>query len=151
ALLALGNLPDMERALELAVDSNYLGTAARCYGNLADANASHRADIARCFALQREGRRLAERIGVGVRGHTGPLFDWFTGEHATELYLRGEWDAAVEIGKRLVEHMASSRNPHFIEVPTRSVLASIALGRDDAGRAERESAVALQRGRAVGD
>ena len=135
----------MERALELAVASNHLGTAARCYGNFADACASHFADVERCFALQGEGRRLAERIGGG------PLLHWFTGEHAAELYLRGRWDDAVEVGERLVEEMSSSTNPHFIEVPTRVVLALIAIARDDAERAERLSSVALERGKAIGD
>ena len=145
ALLALGNFDDMERALQLAVQSNFLVTAARCYGNFGDAWASHRADVERCFALQGEGRRLAERIGGG------PLLHWFTGEHAAELYLRGRWDDAVEVGERLVEEMSRSTNPHFIQVPTRVVLALIAIARDDAERAERLSTVALERGRAIGD
>jgi class 3 adenylate cyclase/tetratricopeptide (TPR) repeat protein len=145
ALLATGNVGDMERALKLAVESDYLTTAARCYGNLADAYASHRADLGRCFALQTEGRRTAERIGGG------PMLDWLTGERAAELYLRGRWDEAVDVGEPLTREMASSRHPHFIEVPTRVVLASIAIARDDAERADHESAVALDKSRGVGD
>jgi hypothetical protein len=103
------------------------------------------ADLQRSFALQAEGRRIAERIGGG------PLLHWFTGEYAAELYLRGRWEDAVHVGGPLVEQMASSRNPHFIAIPTRAVLALIAIARDDTEGAERESKVALERGRAVGD
>jgi tetratricopeptide (TPR) repeat protein len=145
ALLATGNVDDMERALQLAVESDYLTTAARCYGNVADASASHQADLGRCFALQTEARRIAERIG------SGPMLDWITGESSTESYLRGRWDEAVDVGEPLVEQMASSRYPHFIEVPTRVVLASIAIARDDGERAEHESIVALDKSRGVGD
>ena len=145
ALLALGNLPDMERALQLAVESNYIAVAARCYGNVADACASHQADLERSFALQAEGLRLAERIG------SGPLLSWLTGERSTELFLRGQWGEAVAVGDPLVEQMAHSRNPHFIEIPTRAVLALIAIARDDTEGAERESRFALERGRAFGD
>jgi len=145
ALLAGGNFADIETALELAVRSNFLVLAARCYGNLADACASHLADLERCFSLQADGRRLAERLGAG------PFLSWFTGEQAAELYLRGRWDEAVQVGDRLVEWMASGRNPHFIEVPTRAVLGLIAVAREEDERAERESTVALELGRTVGD
>jgi hypothetical protein len=135
----------MERALELALEVDSPGTAGRWYGHLADSCASYLADVERCFELQAEGRRIAERVT------RGPLLTWLTGERTTELYLRGRWDEAAEIGERLVERMSRARNPHFIEVPTRWVLSQIALGHGDDERAEHESSVALERGRAVGD
>ena len=58
-----GGLSEIERALELALESNSLQAAERCYANLADAHAAHMCALERCFDLQAEGRRLAERIG----------------------------------------------------------------------------------------
>src|SRR5262249_48247769 len=113
--------------------------------NTADTTASHRCDLARCFALQEEGRRLAERVGsAGFR-------QFFAGERVTELYLRGEWDEAVAIGDQLVEELSRHANPHFIQVPVRIALAEIAVGRGEDERAEAESSFSLERGRAIGD
>jgi tetratricopeptide (TPR) repeat protein len=154
-LLALGNLrlnagdldglADMEEALELALESNSVAVKTRCYGNLADACASHLADVDRCFALQAEGRKLAEKVG------TEPLRHFFAGERAVELYLRGSWDEAFALGEGLVDELAGSESPHFIEIPTRDLLAHIALGRGLTERADTESMTALERARAIGD
>ena len=89
ALLSLGQsrlnlgdpdgLEDMERARELALESNSLETAERVLGNLADSYASHRANLARCFELQAEARRVVDRIGTTAFRY------FFAGERVTEL------------------------------------------------------------------
>ena len=127
-------LDDMERALELALESNSLVTAQRVLANLADSYASHRADLARCFELQAEGRRLVDRVG-------GSAFRYFfAGERVAELYIRGDWDEASALGgQSSLEELSRHPNPHFIQVPTRAILARIAAGRGDEERAESES------------
>ena len=155
ALLSLGQsrlnlgdpdgLEDMERARELALESNSLETAERVWGNLADSYASHRANLARCFELQAEGRRVVDRIGTTAFRY------FFAGERVTELYVRGDWDEASALGGKVADELSHHPNPHFIQVPTRAVLARIASGRGDEERAESESAIALELGRAIGD
>lgn len=155
ALLSLGQsrlglgdpdgLEDMERALKLAIESNSLETAERVLGNLADSYASHRANLARCFELQAEGRRVVDRLG------TTSFRFFFAGERVTELYVRGDWDEAFALGDEVADELSRHTHPHFIQVPIRSVLARIASGRGDEVRAESESAIALELGRAIGD
>jgi class 3 adenylate cyclase/tetratricopeptide (TPR) repeat protein len=140
-----GGFEDMERALELSLESNALDIAQRAFANLADTCASHRCDIARCFQLQAEGRRMVERVGAaGFR-------TFFDGERVCELYLLGEWDEAVAAGERLVEELSQHANPHFIQVPARIAMAEIAVARGEDERADVESAFALDRGRGIGD
>ena len=125
ALLTLGNPPDMERALELAVASNHLGTAARCYGNLADACASHFADLERCFALQKEGRRLAERIGGG------PLLQSVNRRALGGALSQGPVGRGDRGGRATGRGDGERHEPALHRAPTRSVLALIAVARDD--------------------
>jgi class 3 adenylate cyclase/tetratricopeptide (TPR) repeat protein len=138
-------LTEMQRALELAVASNSLEAAERCYANVADAYASHFCALERCFELQAEGRRLADRIGWPRWRH------FFAGERVTELYHRGDWDEAIAMAEPFLEEVSRSTSPHFIEAPTRAVVARIVLARGDERRADEESARALERGRSIGD
>jgi hypothetical protein len=155
ALLSLGQsrlnlgdpdgLEDMERARELALESNSLETAERVLGNLADSYASHRANLARCFELQAEARQVVDRIGTTAFRY------FFAGERVMELYVRGDWDEASALGGKVADELSRHPNPHFIQVPTRATLARIASSRGDENRAEAESAIALELGRAIGD
>jgi class 3 adenylate cyclase len=138
-------LTEMERALELALEANSLNATVRCYANLADSYANHFCALERCFELQAEGRKVVERLG---RSRWRYLF---AGERVTELYVRGAWDEAVRIADPLLEELSGSSNPHFIEVPARTAVALIALARGDERRADEQSALALERGRSIGD
>src|SRR5262249_1884221 len=110
ALLSLGQLrlnlgepaglDDMERGLDLALESNAPAAINRAFGNVADSYASHRCDLAHCWQLQTEGRRHAKGYGMVS------FQEYYEGEHVTELYLRGEWDEAVDVAERLLAEMS---------------------------------------------
>ena len=138
----LEGLEDVERSLTLARQINS-PESARGYLNLSVLTAMS-GDLERSFAVQLEGLREAERLGVDgwhrfLRGHS-----------AQYAYWSGRWDdALVCAGEFLTETEAGS--PHYEENQNRNVRALVRLARGDVAGALDDTAKSVVRAREVKD
>jgi class 3 adenylate cyclase/tetratricopeptide (TPR) repeat protein len=138
----LEGLEDVERSLTLARRINS-PESARGYLNLSVLTAMS-GDLSRSFAVQSEGLREAERLGVDgwhrfLRGHS-----------AQYAYWSGRWDDALVFAEEfLAETEAGS--PHYEENQNRNVRALVRLARGDLEGALDDTARSVMRAREVKD
>ena len=138
----LEGLEDVERSLTLARGINS-PESARGYLNLSVLTAMS-GDLARSFAVQTEGLREAERLGVDgwhrfLRGHS-----------AQYAYWNGRWDDALACAEEfLAETEAGS--PHYEENQNRNVRALVRLACGDVAGALDDTARSVLRARDVKD
>ena len=138
----LEGLEDVERSLTLARGINS-PESARGYLNLSVLTAMS-GDLARSFAVQTEGLREAERLGVDgwhrfLRGHS-----------AQYAYWNGRWDDALACAAEfLAETEAGS--PHYEENQNRNVRALVRLACGDVAGALDDTARSVLRARDVKD
>ena len=138
----LEGLEDVERSLTLARQINS-PESARGYLNLSVLTAMS-GDLERSFAVQLEGLREAERLGVDgwhrfLRGHS-----------AQYAYWSGRWDDALVCAEEfLTETEAGS--PHYEENQNRNVRALVRLARGDVAGALDDTAKSVMRAREVKD
>ena len=138
----LEGLEDVERSLTLARQINS-PESARGYLNLSVLTAMS-GDLARSFAVQLEGLREAERLGVDgwhrfLRGHS-----------AQYAYWSGRWDDALVCAEEfLTETEAGS--PHYEENQNRNVRALVRLACGDVAGALDDTAKSVMRARDVKD
>ena len=92
----LEGLRDLREGVEVADGANS-PQAARGYNHLASITADL-GDLPKAFELYEQSRRVAERFGDAI------ALGWLDVERAYELYWRGEWDAALELCDRLLDH-----------------------------------------------
>ncbi len=115
----LEGLRDLRESVEVAAAANS-PQAARGYNNLASITADL-GDLPRAFELYAESRRVAERFGDAL------ALRWLNVERMYELYWRGDWDGALEIGEALLAE--SDEGPATLhELDVLLVRAKIALG-----------------------
>ena len=138
----LAGLEDVERSLTLARRINS-PESARGYLNLSVLTAMS-GDLSRSFAVQSEGLREAERLGLDgwhrfLRGHS-----------AQYAYWSGRWDDALVCAEEfLTETEAGS--PHYEENQNRNVRALVRLARGDLEGALDDTARSVMRAREVKD
>jgi tetratricopeptide (TPR) repeat protein len=133
----LGGLDDLEQSIAIAVAINSTESV-RSYGNLAS-TLTDLGEIKRAFAMNAEGRRLAERFGMG------DLMRWLTAESVRQLYFDGRWGDALQ---QLDEFIADfAERPFWMETPCRWLRGRMRLARGDTGgaRADVERAIKLAR------
>jgi predicted ATPase len=127
---------EIERGLELALDTNHLGAAARGYQNLSVATMDH----IRQFELLQASKRLWLRLGNvdGARYAEANL--------AGRLYSMGHWDEALSRMDAFIAACETGQ-PHYQEVMQRLLRAWIRFARDDEAGAidDLEQAVAAAR------
>src|SRR5262249_16754681 len=75
---------------------------------------------------------------------------WVVGEEAVDRYWSGDWETALARADELIDQ-AEAGSTHYMELPCRSVRASIRLARGDENGADEDSARALELGRAQKD
>ncbi|HLG08072.1 MAG TPA: adenylate/guanylate cyclase domain-containing protein [Gaiellaceae bacterium] len=127
-------IPDLERALEIAVEIDS-PIAFAIVNNLAVA-ASHNGTLLRAEELFAESARLAERFGdgQGLRFCRG-IMVW-------QGWLRGRWDDALETANGFVAECEAG-SPHVQELYVRLNRGSIRMGRGDIDGALADYARAL--------
>jgi class 3 adenylate cyclase/tetratricopeptide (TPR) repeat protein len=144
ARLGIGDergLDDLEQSIEIAVAANS-AESVRSYGNLASI-LTDLGQLDRAFAMNLEGRRAAERFGLG-----DPL-RWLTAEVAWQPYFGGRWDDALE---KLDEQMADfAENPYWMEPPCRWLRGRIRLARGDSAGAHEDAERAIELARLAKD
>jgi class 3 adenylate cyclase/tetratricopeptide (TPR) repeat protein len=136
-----GGLDDLEQSVEVAVAANS-AQSVRAYGNLAS-TLVNLGQLERAFAMLLEGRRAAERFGLG-----DPL-RWLVGETAWQDYFEGRWEEALD---RLDEQMAAFvENPYWMEPPCRWLRGRIRLAQGDVAGAQEDAARAIELARLAKD
>jgi class 3 adenylate cyclase/tetratricopeptide (TPR) repeat protein len=138
----LEGLEDVERSLTLARRLNS-PESARGYLNLSVLTAMS-GDLARSFAVQSEGLREAERLGVDgwhrfLRGHS-----------AQYAYWSGRWDDALVCAEEFLTETEAGA-PHYEENQNRNVRALIRLACGDLAGALDDTAKSVMRAREVKD
>ncbi len=128
-------LPDMERALEiaLAADSPVAGAIVN---NLA-VFATYAGDFARTAELYDEAMRVAERYGDAASAR------FIHGNRIWIQFMRGDWSRALESANAFIEECEAG-SPHLLEGAIRDVRASIRISRGDRDGALRDQLRSLE-------
>jgi len=114
-----GGIADIERAIEIALKSNYVETAG-IYGDLANATIIL-GDLRRGFALQESARESAKRFGVVH------ILRHLEVERILQDYLQGAWESALQGCREFVAEVESG-SPHDLADVCWQVQALIGLG-----------------------
>ncbi len=136
----LEGLRDLRESVEVAAAANS-PQAARGYNNLASITADL-GDLPHAFELYEESRRVAERFGDAI------ALRWLDIERMYELYWRGDWDGALEVGDNLLTD--SDEDAALHKPDALLIRGKIALARQGAEQALGDAAHALELARAVG-
>jgi class 3 adenylate cyclase/tetratricopeptide (TPR) repeat protein len=137
----LEGLRDLRESVAVAAAANS-PQAARGYNNLASITADL-GDLPEAFGLYVESRRIAARFGDAI------ALRWLDVERMYELYWRGDWDAALEIGESLLSG-SDEEEARLHEADVMLVRGKIALARDGAGPALGDAGRALELARGFG-
>jgi class 3 adenylate cyclase/tetratricopeptide (TPR) repeat protein len=135
-----GGLDDLEQSIAIAVAANS-PEAVRSYGNLASTLADL-GELDRAFAMNAEGRRHAERFGLGE-------LRWLEAESAWQPYYEGRWDEALGQLDRLITDF--TEDPFWMETPCRWLRARVRLARGDIEGATEDAERALELARLAKD
>jgi class 3 adenylate cyclase/tetratricopeptide (TPR) repeat protein len=136
-----GGLNDLEESLAIAVAANS-PEGVRAYGNLSSALIGL-GDLKQAFAMSAEGRRLAERFGVGEH------LRWLKAEDIWRLYFDGRWDEAL---RQLDETIADfAKNPFWMETPCRWLRGRMRLAQGDTKGAQADAERGIELARVAKD
>jgi class 3 adenylate cyclase/tetratricopeptide (TPR) repeat protein len=136
-----GGLADLEQSIAIAAAINS-PEGVRSHGNLASALAEV-GELERSFTMIAEGRRLAERFGIGEH------LRWLTAETVWEPYFDGRWDEVMGQLDDLIADYA--RNPFWMETCCRWLRGRMRLARGDTKGAEADAERAVELARIAKD
>jgi class 3 adenylate cyclase/tetratricopeptide (TPR) repeat protein len=137
----LAGLEDLRRSVEVAAAANS-PQAARGHNNLASITADL-GDLPTAFELYAESRRVAERFGDAI------ALRWLDVERMLELYWRGRWDEALELGNAFPSEEDDGRAA-LQQVDVLLIRAKLTLARESAEQALEDGEKALELARGVG-
>jgi class 3 adenylate cyclase len=138
----VGGIADIERALAISLEHNFVDGASVAYTNLAEFIGSL-GDLKRAFELRAEGMELSQKFGLanGIR--------FLMGERVVESYWRGQWDEADTLAEEFLSE-SEQDSPSYMDSQCLLVKARIGLARDHAA-AHDQAARALELARLVRD
>jgi class 3 adenylate cyclase/tetratricopeptide (TPR) repeat protein len=134
-------IADLERAVQVALQSNYVETAAM-YGDLANALIVL-GKLRRGFALQEKARESAQRFGVVH------LLRHLEVERIVQDYLQGDWNLALQQCQDFIVGVESG-SPHDVADVCWQVRALIRLGNGTLPEAMSDAQLAAELGIASG-
>ncbi|HEX5468640.1 MAG TPA: adenylate/guanylate cyclase domain-containing protein [Gaiellaceae bacterium] len=138
----LEGLNDLERALELTVDSPS-PERVRAFVNLAS-TLGELGELERSIALHEEG------LGEAGRAGTPEMVRWLKAECIWDEYLTGRWVEAERHADEFIVEVDAG-HPHYMEAAARHVRALIRLAHGDGADAHAESERVLATARAAQD
>ena len=118
-------LKDVERSISISLEINSVESV-RSYGNLGSSLMTL-GELDRAFAMQEEGRRMAERFGID------DWLRWLGSEQVFEWYMRGLWSEARARADELIAE--SEHRPYFMEPALRGMRARVSLAEGDVDHA----------------
>jgi hypothetical protein len=135
-----GGLDEIEAGISVAQSAGAVDMVELGYGNLSS-ELHFFARLAEARRAWQSALELAERYGLGraVRNQRAEAAYW--------AYLDGRWDYAIAIADELIA-AAEAGDPHYSDSPIHALRGWIALARDDAAAADRDSKRAAELARA---
>jgi class 3 adenylate cyclase/tetratricopeptide (TPR) repeat protein len=128
-----GGFDDMEQSIAISLEINSVESV-RSYGNFGSALGTL-GELDRSFAMQAEGRKMAERFGVD------DWLRWLRSEQSIEWYCRGAWSDSRTFADELIA--GSEQRPYFMEPALRGVRARMSLAEGDIEAAVADASLAI--------
>jgi class 3 adenylate cyclase/tetratricopeptide (TPR) repeat protein len=139
----LGGLTDLQASIATAEEANAQRDVARGYINLSSMTLLL-GELRRSREMHDRGMEVSERHGLGGQRR------WLQGSFPVLLYHAGKWNEALRAADDFIAE-AEFGSPHYQEMESRDVRASIRLARDDVEGALDDSAKALAMARGAKD